>query len=186
MTIVERAKRILTQPRQEWEVIEAEPATPSSLYMGYVAPLAAIGPVATAIGLSVFGVGAGAYHYRLPVGMALRVIVAQYLGALVATFVLALVVDALAPHFGGRKDRTQALKLAAYSSTAAWLAGAFAILPVLGVLGLLGLYSLFLLWTGLPSLMKAPQEKATPYAVAVVVAAIVIMVVTGAITSRIA
>lgn len=186
MPIVERAKRILLQPRQEWAVIEAEPATAGGLYSGYVAPLAAIGPVAAAIGLSLFGVGSGPHAYRLPLAAAVRGLATQYVAALAGTFVLALVIEALAPSFGGRKDRVQALKLAAYSSTAAWLAGAFAILPPLAVLGLLGLYSLYLLWTGLPALMKAPPEKATPYAIAVVVAAVVISAVMGSIASRVA
>src|SRR5258707_10703118 len=47
MSLVERAKNILLQPKTEWPVIAAEQATTGSLYTGYVIPLALIGPVAS-------------------------------------------------------------------------------------------------------------------------------------------
>ena len=51
--------------------------------------------------------------------------------------------------------------------------------PGLRFLGILGLYSLFLLYLGLPTLMKVPQEKALSYTVVVIVAAIVLFMVIG-------
>src|SRR3546814_17909838 len=51
--------------------------------------------------------------------------------------------------------------VAAYSATAAWVAGVFQIVPSLGWIGaILGLYSLYLLYLGLPILMKAPAANA--------------------------
>ena len=44
-------------------------------------------------------------------------------GAGRVTFLLALIVDVLAPTFGGTKDFVASLKLVAYSYTAAWVAG---------------------------------------------------------------
>ena len=38
---------------------------------------------------------------------------------------LALIIDVLAPSFGGQKDFVASLKLVAYSSTVVWLAGIF-------------------------------------------------------------
>jgi uncharacterized membrane protein len=73
------------------------------------------------------------------------------------------------------------MKLAVYSMTPAWLAGIFSLIPGLRGLGILGLYGLYLLWVGLPPLMKAPNEKSVGYAAAVVVCAIVISLVIGAI-----
>jgi hypothetical protein len=78
----------------------------------------------------------------------------------------------------------QALKLAAYSSTAAWLAGIFALIPGLRFLGILGLYSLYLLYLGLPVLMKTPREKVLPYIAVVVLAAIVLFMIVGMIAGR--
>jgi hypothetical protein len=101
-------------------------------------------------------------------------------------FVISLIVDALAPTFGGQKNSSQALKVAVYSFTPAWLAGALQILPVLGVLGILaGLYGIYLLYLGLPKLMKCAQDKAVGYTVVVVLCAIVLGVCVGAVTSMI-
>jgi hypothetical protein len=72
--------------------------------------------------------------------------------------------------------------VAAYASTAAWLAGVFSLIPMLGVLGILGLYGLYLLYLGLPILMKAPQEKALTYTAVVIAAAIVLFAVIGAVS----
>jgi len=99
-------------------------------------------------------------------------------------FVLALIIDALAPTFGGQKNPIQALKVAAYSATAAWVAGIFGLIPALGFLGLLGLYSLYLLFLGLPILMKAPEDKAMGYTLVVIVAAIVLGYLVSALTAR--
>ena len=77
----------------------------------------------------------------------------------------------------------QALKVAAYSSTAAWLAGIFILIPALGFLQILGLYSLYLLYLGLPRLMKTPEDKALVYTAIVIVAAFVIFAVIGAVGS---
>jgi hypothetical protein len=185
MALMDRAKSILFQPKQEWPVIDAEPASVGGLYTGYIIPLAAIGPVASLIGWSVLGmrmpfVGA----IKIPISYGLRMAVVQYVGALVGTFVLALIIDALAPTFGGQKNQIQALKVAAYSATAAWVAGIFAIIPALSILGILGLYSLYLLYLGLPTLMKAPQEKAMGYTVVVIVCAIVLAIILSVITRQ--
>jgi hypothetical protein len=73
--------------------------------------------------------------------------------------------------------------VSAYSGTAGWVAGAFAIYPALAVLAVLGgLYSLYLLYIGLPKLMKAPHDKALGYTVVTVVVAIVLSVVIGALS----
>lgn len=178
MDLVERAKRILLQPGQEWQVINTETTTTADLYKSYIAPLAAIGPVASIIGMSVVGVSVPFFGtYRVPFGTAISHAVATYVMTLVGVYVLALIINALAPTFAAEKNDMQALKVATYASTAAWLAGVFTLIPMLSILGVLGLYSLYLLYLGLPILMKAPQEKALAYTAVVVVAAIVVFAV---------
>jgi hypothetical protein len=185
MNLVERVKRILLSPQTEWGVIDAEPATPGALYAGYIAPLAAIGPIAQVIGYSVFGMSVPFVGtYRVPIGSALTSALVGYLLTLVGTYVLALIIDALAPTFSGQRSQIQALKVAAYSSTAAWVAGIFALVPGLRILGILGLYSLYLLYLGLPALMKSPREKAMGYTAVVILAAIVLFMVIGVVASR--
>jgi len=180
MNLVERVKRILLSPQTEWEVIDTEPTTAAELYTRYIIPLAAIGPVAQVIGFSVFGF----MGYRVPIGSALTYALATYILTLVGTYLLAFIIDTLAPTFNGKRSLIQALKVAAYSSTAAWVAGIFALIPALAILSIAGLYSLYLLYLGLPTLMKAPKEKAMGYTVVVILAAIVIFVIIGTISRR--
>jgi hypothetical protein len=179
MSLVARVKAILLTPRTEWPVIDGEPATVASLYTGYIIPLAAIPAVASFIGLSLIGGNVLGVSYKVPIGTGITGAIVRYILSLVATYVLALIIDALAPSFGGTKNSLAALKVAAYSSTAAWVVGIFMLIPSLSILGLLGLYSLYLLYLGLPVLMKAPQEKAMGYTVVVVLCAIVLFVVVG-------
>ncbi len=184
MGLVDRVKNILLTPRTEWTAIESESATVASLYTGYVIPLAAIPAVAGFIGMSVIGYSVMGTRLQAPMGTGLTWAIVQYIGSLAGVYVLALVIDALAPNFGGQKNPMLALKVAAYSATASWVAGIFNLIPGLSILGILGLYSLFLLFLGLPQLMKAPADKAMGYTVVTVIAAVVIFFVVGMIASR--
>jgi len=185
MNLVERVKRILLSPRPEWEVIDAESTTPAQLYTGYIAPLAAIGPLAQLIGYSVSAISVPFMGtYRVPLGSAITSAIVTYVLALVGTYVLALIIDALAPSFNGQRSQIQALKVAAYSSTASWVAGIFALIPGLRFLAILGIYSLYLLFLGLPVLMKSPKEKAMGYTIVVILAAIVLFMLIGVVSSR--
>lgn len=179
MSLIERAQNILFKPKAEWPVIDAETTDTASLYTGYIIPLAAIGPVAGAIGMSMFGISMPfSGTFRLPLGTAIVHAVVSYGLALAMVYVMALIINALATTFGGRQNLNQALKVMAYAMTAAWVVGIFSLIPMLAILGLLGgLYSLYLLYLGLPVLMKAPQEKALGYTVVVIICGIVLSIV---------
>lgn len=177
--LIERVKAILLKPKEEWVKIEAEQATTQSLYTGYILILAALPAACRFIGSVVFGYSLLGVTYRPGFIGALGGAVVQYVLSLVGVFVLALIIDALAPTFKGQKSQVQALKLAAYSWTAAWLAGCFALIPAIGMLSILGLYSLYLLYVGVPIITKAPQDKALPYTATVVVCAIVLSLIIG-------
>ena len=186
MALVDRVKGILLTPKAEWEKIDTEPATVGSIYTGYVMILAAIPAVAAFIGWSVIGFGSVmGVAFKAPMSTGLTYAAVQYVGALVGTYIIALIIDALAPNFGAQKSQIQALKVAAYSSTAAWVAGIFNLIPSLAILSILGLYSLYLFFVGLPIVMKAPQDKAPGYALVVIVAAVVIFLVVGIIANRV-
>ena len=184
MNLVERVKRILLSPRPEWEVIDTEQTTTAELYKGYVAPLAAIGPVAQLIGYSLFGISVFGTTYRVPIGSGVTTAIVMYVLTLAGTYLLALIIDALAPTFNGKRNRIQALKVAAYSSTASWVAGIFALIPGLRMLSILGLYSVYLLYLGLPVLMKTPRDRALAYTGVVIIAAIVLFMITAIIANR--
>ena len=186
--LIERNPVAPTTPKTESPVIAAEPATVKSLYTGYIMILAAIPAVCTFlkmafIGSSFFGLGV----FHASVSAAVGSMLMGYVLSLIGVFVLALIIDALAPTFDGQKNRVQALKAAAYSYTAAWVAGFGMLLPWLGILiAIVGaIYSIYLLYLGLPHTMKSPADKAAGYTAVTVVVAIVLSWVIGLLTAGI-
>ncbi|HEY7663624.1 MAG TPA: Yip1 family protein [Xanthobacteraceae bacterium] len=170
MKLLERVKAIVLRPQAEWKEIGQEPATLSELFVNYVAILAAIPEVARFIGQSFVG-------GYLPVVPSLVRAVVVYLVTFAMVYIIAGVIDLLAPRFGGEKNFANAVKLSVYSYTPLWLAGIFLLVPGLNFLEILGLYGLYLLWAGLPQLMRVPQDKALPLAAIVICCALVPAVV---------
>lgn len=168
MNLVDRVKGMLVEPRSEWPKVAAEPATVQSLYTGWIMILAAVGPIALLL----------AMH-------SIQFAIAQYVLSLITTFVLAVIVDALAPTFGGTKDFVAALKLVAYSYTAAWLAGVFLLFGMLGYLLTLiaTIYAFYTFVLGAPVLGKSSAEKAVPFTLVVVLCAIVLAFLTSFVFS---
>lgn len=184
--IISRIKNILLSPKSEWQVIDGEPATIGSIMIGYVVPLAAIGPVATLIGMSVFGYQSPLLAYRPSMNFLIATAVTTYVLTLVGVWLNGQVISALATTFGGQPNAVQGTKVAAYGSTAGFLAGIFGIVPALSILSILGLYNLYLVYTGLPVLMKSPPEKSIGYIVVTIIVMLVIYMVIGAIAGSIA
>ncbi len=187
--IIARVQAILTNPKSEWSVIVGEQSTIKDLYLGYIMVLAAIGPVFGFVKMTLFGINVPVMGtYRVGIGAGLGNMLFSYVMALVGVYLVALVINLLAPSFGGQKNELQALKTVAYAYTAAWVAGAGLILPWVGMVILLvgSLYSIYLLYLGLPVMMQCPPEKAKGYtAVAIVVAVIlgfILSAVVGGIT----
>ena len=185
--LVERAKAILLTPKTEWPVIAAEPSSTGDIYKRYLLLLAAVPAVftfihATLIGYSVPFMGT----MRIGFGTALTTALYSYVISLAGIFVFSLIVNALAPTFGGTKDSLSALKVVAYSATASMVGGIAAIVPVLGSLIMLAaaIYGIYLLYLGLPPLMKCPPEKAGAYTAVSIIAAIVVSLVFWGIAGR--
>jgi Yip1 domain len=186
-SLLGRVKDILLQPSATWNAIDGETASISGLYRNYVIPLAAIPVVCNLIRVLAFGMGSifGVSFRPSPLWLVVQAFL-NYALSLAMVSVLALIIEALAASFGGTRDRIQAFKVAAYAPTASWVAGVFGLFPSLSILTIFGaLYSLYLLYLGLPKLMKAPQDKATPYFAVVLVVAIVAGIIIGVLTSDI-
>jgi hypothetical protein len=181
--MVDRIKRLLLTPKEEWPRIDADPMTVSGIMTGWVLPLAAIGPVAHLIQSLVFPLNILGIMWRPSVPGAVVTAIVSLALTVVFVYVWSLIIDALAANFGGTKNPIAALKVAAFSATAAWICGIFQILPLLGLLGILGLYSAYLFWVGLPILMKVPEDKAPAYAVVTILVGIVAGFVVGVISA---
>jgi len=174
MSLVDRVKGTLLSPKEEWPKIGSETATVPSLYSGYIMILAAIGPVAMMIRSIFFG------FFGAIVGA-----IVMYIVAIGCTYVMALIIDALATTFGGEKNFIQSLKLAAYASTAVWVAGILHLLGGLaGILILIAaLYSLYTFYLGIAVMKKCPQDKAIPYTLVVLVCGIVLFAIIGSLVT---
>jgi hypothetical protein len=185
--VIARALNLLLHPHETWDVIAEEPATIEGLYKGWVLPLAAIPAVGRMIGLLSFG-GIQIFGIRYQPGFVAIVgdAVASYALTLISVYLLAMVVEQFAVQFGGERSRIQAFKLVAYSGTAAWVAGVFMLLPTVGGLFALlgGLYSLYLLYVGLPKLMRSSPDMTLNYFALTLVAAVVMALIIGSLTSR--
>ena len=174
--LIARVKAILTTPKTEWPIIAAEPTTVADLYKNYIIWLAAIPVVCKFIKGSFIGYGAFGISYHTPIGAGITGMVIGYALTLALVYVVALIVDALAPTFSGQKSQVQALKVVAYSWTASWIGGVGALVPWLGVLIILAalVYGIYLLYLGLPPTMKSPPEKAGGYTAVTIIIAIVL------------
>ena len=123
--------------------IEPESGDTAYLFINYVAILAAIPPVSEFLRRILFGWRGprfGFHHVHHGVFATLFGAVLHWLAAFVVVYAMAVIIDGLAPTFSGQKNQQNAMKLAVYSMTPAWLAGVFALIPGLGFLRLLALH----------------------------------------------
>ena len=135
--LVERAKNILVAPKTEWPVIDTEPATIGGIYRNYVLVLAAIPVICALIGSALVGYSVMGVAFRVPIVSALSSAIVTYILSLIGVYVLGVIVDALAPSFGGTRNPVQGFKVAAYSNTAGWAAGILTIVPQLSPIAML-------------------------------------------------
>lgn len=182
--LIARVKNILLTPKTEWPVIAAEPDTVAGLYTNYIVILAAIPAVVAFLTYSVIGISVPFVGTtRLGLGFGLGQLVVSYVVGLGVCYLMMLIVDALAPTFGGEKNQVQALKSVAYSSTAGWVVSVLGLLGPLAWIAILAgaIYGIYLLYIGLPSTMKCPPEKAGGYAAVTIIIGIVLKLVLGAV-----
>ncbi len=172
--LIARVERLLLSPAAEWDSIDNEGADVPHIYQSYILPLVGIAALARFLGMAFTGV--------LLVGWAVKFVVVSA----GVVYVMALIINALAPQFGAKQDFGQAFKLAAYAPTASWVGTMFLILPMLWFMALIGaVYSLYLLFVGLPKLMKPAADKAMMYSLAVIGCTIVVGIVAFAIIARV-
>lgn len=187
MNLVERAKNILLTPAKEWDVIKGEQLTIMDMFTKYAMILAAIPAIAGFIGYSVIGISYGFGTFRVPIGTALVWAILQYILSLGGVFLIAFIMDALAPTFGCTKNLVAAVKIVVFSYTATWVAGILNIIPSLGILvGLASIYSLFLMYMGMQKIKEVPKDKMVGYFVVTIIAAVVVYFVIGMIVGAIA
>jgi hypothetical protein len=150
-----------------------------SLHRSYLLVLAGTPAILQFIKLSTAGAS-------MAVGLTSMILV---LGLALATmYLMASIVNALAPRFNCQKDRAQSRKTIAYAYTAS-LIGSIAILaPKVWMIavGVAALYACYLLYIGLPATMKCPPENAAGYAGITVLIAVTLSLVASLAVNEVA
>lgn len=184
MNLIERIKNILLSPATEWETIKKEDHMISDLFTKYAFKLAAIPAISGLIGFTLFG---GFGSYRPSFGANLKWAISMYVMSIIGVYILAYIIDVLAPTFGSKKHLPTSMKVVVFAYTAAWVGGIFSLIPALSILGAIAsIYSLVLLYKGLQIVKEVPKNKMAGYFVAVIIASLIVYGVTGAIITRIA
>jgi hypothetical protein len=170
MNAAARAKAILVDPATAWQRIEKDIGDPAFLLSRYVAVLALIPAVSGFIGATLIGaVAPSGAVVRADLVDGLFGAIFNYAASCAIVLLLGLIMNVVAPLFGGRRDFDEALKLAVYSFTPLWLAGLCLLLPGLRFLLLTGAYGAYLLWLGVPRLTKIPEQHAVNFTVVIVI-----------------
>jgi hypothetical protein len=180
MKLFNRVKNILLTPLKELSAIKTETTTVKSLLFEYAVPLASIPAIAGFIGFSLFGISWGFSSYSLTVGFTLKWLIITYVLNLVSVFVIAYIIDTLAPYFGSSKDFVSSMKVVVYAYTASWVGGILNLFPVLSfIVAIAGIYSLYLMYLAMKTILPIPQDKLVSYFITVIIISIVIYALTS-------
>ena len=175
--IISRARNLLTSPQNEWQSIASEATTVRDIYLNYLLLVAAVPAIAGFIKLSVIGISVPFLGtMRVGIGAGIGQMLFTYVLSLILIYVVALIIDFLAPYFDAQKNPLHAFKTAAFSYVIVMLAGVGQLIPWIGWLLVLAgsLYGIYLLYLALPTTMQCPKDKAVAYTAVSIVAAIVL------------
>jgi len=184
--LIQRVINIITKPKQEWVTIASEQPNTMKLIGGYALILALIPTLASFIKYGIIGFSFMGYTSR-SIASGIQTGLIQLLSAVIGVYLLAWVIDLLAPSFDSEKNFGRSLQLAVYSSTPQWVAG---ILLLLGtgfsiLIMLISLYAIYILAVGMPMIKNTPKEKVVGYVVLTIVAMIVIGLVMALVLAAI-
>lgn len=172
---------LYAHPKEEWQTIEKrhESLTYSLTHILIVALIPAITSYYSAAHLG-WSIGVGDV-IKLTEQSAMMMSIGMYLALVAGVLGLAYLVHWMAQTFDAKPSFTQSLELAAYTATPLFMVGFAALYPVLWfvmMIGLAGLtYSVYLLYSGVPIIMKIPEEKGFIYASSVVTCGLVLLVI---------
>ena len=176
MNIIDRIKNILITPKTEWDVIDGETATPPSLLVGYVLPLAIVASVGSLLHGFLFA-GTFGLKYFILAG------VIAFIASIIAFYVSAIIIDMLAPSFGSEKNINKSAQLVAYSGTPSYIAALLSFVPFVGFLIAIAawVYGIYLMYLGIGPLKKTPEDKKVVYMIVSFLVMIVLYFIVAAI-----
>jgi len=169
-----RATAIVCRPQATWRRIATESTSISALALGYVVPLAALGPLATYVALRNVGARIGnGVTYHASVAEALREALSSFGFALGGVALIALLIVALAPRFGIARSFERSFRVAAHALTPVWIAGLTLLVPQLTLgLPIAAGYAIVLLALGIEIVLHVRRRRAIVFAAVVIVCAL--------------
>jgi len=184
--IVQRVINIITKPKEEWHVIASERPNAMKLIGGYALILALIPALSAFIKYGIIGFSFMGYTSR-SISSGIQTGLIQLLSAVIGVYLLAWVIDLLAPSFESEKNFGRSLQLAVYASTPQWVAGILLLLSTTMsmLIMVIGLYAIYLLAVGMPIMKNTSKDKVVGYVALTIVAMIVIALVMALILGAI-
>lgn len=181
--IFQRIKNMLLTPKNEWNVIASEPADIGKILINYFIPLLLIPTIAQILGWGLIGKSVGVLGYSVTIkGWNIGLVngISTFITSIAAVFVIAFIIDLLAPSFKSEKNLNRSFQLSAYSYTPSMVAGIFYIIPSLSILVILaGIYSLVLFYLGLQPLKATPKESQVSYFIVIIIVTILAFLLVG-------
>ena len=174
--LIQRVINIIVKPKEEWQVITAEKPDKMKLLFGYVFILALIPAIISFINFGIL------ISYTT-ITYAIVQAVVSFILTILVVFLMAFIIDALAPSFDSEKNFDRSFQFVCYAYTPGWIAAILGIVPGLNIIASLAgfAYMIYLFIIGLPILKKTPSEKATGYAIISIIILIVIYFIIAAL-----
>ncbi len=172
MKIVNRIKKLITSPGDEWVVIADENHDISYITKNYLLILILIPVVALVIGWEFVGKTETFQHLKTITSgwdIGLQKALIYLFTSVITIFTSTYIINKIAPVFRVERNFNHVFRLIVYSWTPILLAGIFYLLPALSFMFFPGLlFSFVLIYYGLDPLMKPPAPAKTVYFTAIV------------------
>lgn len=174
--VIEKAKLILTHPKNAWLSIMEEPGDVKNV-INYLVVISIVPVLALMLGYGVIGFPGASGWVKIPLISAFFIVVVFYFLSALAIALTALMISFCCNYFQIEGKMETYIKLAGYSATAPLLANIFYLFPPLKFLKILGFFGCVAFFVGLPLLLKIPKDKELQFVVTVLVSAIVISII---------
>ncbi len=177
--IISRVKAVFTNPKGVWDEVKAEPGSVRDIYFKYVLVLAAIPAICGFVGMTVFGMSLPFVGtVRWPFFSGLVAAVVEYGMSLLGVYIAAMVIEKLAPKFGGQVSIENALKLVVNAGIPSYVAGVLSLIPSLSFLGLFfGIFSIYVFFQGVTPMTGVGDDSRIKYAIVSAIGIFIVMIV---------
>ncbi|TNF34573.1 MAG: DUF1282 domain-containing protein [Gammaproteobacteria bacterium] len=183
--MIHHAFGLIFQPRKQWRAIAAQSDSQLALNLAYPILLAIIPSVAWYYGTTQVGWSIGdGDTLKLTHGSALGIAVAMYVCVLGALTGIGYLVHWMSVTYGAQSSLVKGVALSGFTATPFFIAGVVGFYPNFTIDLLVSFvaiaHGVYLLYTGIPIMMKVPEDRGFLFASAVLgVAMVMFMVLMG-------